>query len=114
MVDRRSVSKQRMQQDKLRAQLNIMYASLSMQALVSLLVIGFCCRQLSRATETEATKAVYVSILTGTVAYWYPSPATGYLQHLSDTETASASVRRRRRHTDPSGTNETEDEQRLN
>jgi hypothetical protein len=100
-----------MQQMKLRAQLNIMYASLSMQALVSLLVIGFCCRQLMQAQESDSAKAVYVSILTGTVAYWYPSPATGYLQHLSDGDSSTSTVRRRTRRTDRDGEQELVDEE---
>jgi hypothetical protein len=74
---------------RLRSSICIVYASLAIQALVTFVVISFCCFQLTRphTSNDDSKVAVYVSLLTGSLAYWFPSPASSYIAQLHDLQT---------------------------
>jgi hypothetical protein len=73
-----------MKELKFKASMRVIYASLAIQATIGLSVICFCCFQLTRHNGNDSTKAVYVSILTGTCAYFFPAPWSGLLDHIND------------------------------
>ena len=69
-------------QHKQRLERQVVYFSIAIQTIISLVVVGFCVRELSRcpinSTDIDnggsCPRALYTTILTGTVAYWFPSP----------------------------------------
>jgi hypothetical protein len=77
-----SANKDTPRQHKQRLERQVVYASILIQTVLSLLVVGFCVRELSRCPVNSADidnggtcpRALYTTILTGTIAYWFPSP----------------------------------------
>ena len=76
-------------QHKQRLERNIVYASISLQTILSFCVVGFCIHQLSRCPinlkgddNSACPTALYTNIITGTVAMWFPSPYYGIINGL--------------------------------
>jgi hypothetical protein len=84
-----------MKELKFKASMRVIFASLAIQATIGVVVISFCCFQLTRQNNNDSAKAVYVSILTGTCAYFFPAPWTGLLDHIHN-ESPPAQARRRK------------------
>ena len=77
-----NANKDTARQHKQRLERQVVYASIAIQTVLSMLVVGFCVRELSRcpinSTDIDnggtCPRALYTTILTGTIAYWFPSP----------------------------------------
>jgi hypothetical protein len=77
-----NANKDTARQHKQRLERQVVYASILIQTVLSLLVVGFCVRELSRCSVNSndidnggtCPRALYTTILTGTIAYWFPSP----------------------------------------
>lgn len=94
-------------QHKQRLERNIVYASISLQAVLSVIVVGFCVQQLGRCPINSADidnggscpRALYTNIITGTVAMWFPSPYYGIINGLYGAATSDSSSRSTKRKT---------------
>jgi hypothetical protein len=92
-------------QHKQRLERNIVYASISLQTILSFCVVGFCIHQLSRCPislkgddDSACPTALYTNIITGTVAMWFPSPYYGIINGLygiTPSESGARSVRKK-------------------
>ena len=95
-------------QHKQRLERNIIYGSILIQMLLTTLVVGFCVNELSRCPVNSADidnggtcpRALYTNILTGTVAFWFPSPYYAIISGLygitgSSGESGARSVRKK-------------------
>lgn len=94
-------------QHKQRLERNIIYGSIVVQMVISFVIVGFCVKELSRCPINSADidnggtcpRALYTTILTGTVAYWFPSPyyaiISGVYGLSASPEPVSRSVRKK-------------------
>lgn len=83
-----NANKDTARQHKQRMERNIVYASISLQTLLSVFVVGFCMHQLNRCpidnseSSNVCPTALYTNIITATVAMWFPSPYIGIISGL--------------------------------
>ena len=97
-------------QHKQRLERTIVLASLALQAVLSLSVVGFCIHELGRCPvgsadygseqekQPSCPRALYTNIITATVAMWFPSPYYGLINSIYGVPSSgegSKSVRKR-------------------
>lgn len=82
-------------QQRYKAEVNMIFYSLAVQAVLTISVVGFSCYQLSKPnSKDDAANAVYVSLLTGALGYWFPSPANTYISTIEGNATRQSNRRK--------------------
>lgn len=82
---------------------NVIYASLFVQALLTLSVVGFCAVQLNRCPVGASTlesgadagladvgacpRALYTNMITAAVSYWFPAPWYAFVSSSKEVHT---------------------------